>query len=143
MANGYAYDGGGPVTDTGGISADLISLALASVDRGMDYGRNKYGLTSGGSGSGAPPPAQNGDAFPDGWNGNPNWGSDFRRRDDIEDRRGDAQATMGDTSRTKFDDVADRARETWASYTNPMSQQLGINDVGSQGAIPDQEEGQQ
>lgn len=106
--------------------ADAVNAALNTVRSALDYGRQKYGLTQG----------KGQDEEPAKFT--PYEG--MRQSDNIEDRRGDTGApTTGDTSRTKFDDVVDRGREFVNGY-NPMSQSLGIGDVATKGAIPDEQE---
>jgi hypothetical protein len=50
----YAFDDGGSMPDdqSGQGGDDLVSLALASVDSALDYGRNKYGLSGSGNDEG-------------------------------------------------------------------------------------------
>lgn len=122
----------GPSVTPGGAGAnphgDVVNTALSTVQDALNYGRQKYGLDGKNTTD---------EATPD-----PRYDS-MRHSPDIEDRRSDTGApTMGDTSRIKLDDVVDRGREFIAGF-NPMSQQAGVNDIGTaHGAIPEEEGGE-
>lgn len=130
-----------------------VALALGTVDQGLDYGRQKFGLSNGNGPEdpqgmlGAP---ETGKSMPSNWN-TPGGGHDysnFRRADeDIEDRRENdptknqpEPGVLGKAA-AMASDFGERAMRSGKSevqrVTNPMSKALGINDISNNGAMPE------
>lgn len=141
-----SFDDGGAVPEdgsgdaSGGGSSDIIALALSSVDKALQYGRQKYGLGQ----SDNTAPLQDGSNY----QGGHDYGN-LHQSPDIEDRRNASptltalEAPISNTVGSAYS-LYDRAKNAMGYGEQPdpndqMANELGAQDVGK-GAIPDEEE---
>ncbi len=165
-APGASFADGGDVGDDGALPRDntgmqqSINQAIATVDNALSYGRKLHGLPDTGglpATGGAVPDEQSGE-FPQNWRGAGHDYSDFRPKQEIEDRRNDpAYSEPTDfmsQAKDKFDTTMGNLKSGYDDATfspNQMSRDAGIGDIDvsgdnqqptaeAAGAIPDQEE---
>lgn len=129
--------------DSAGDWQSMINDAISTVNNALSYGYQLHGLTTPNSGL---PAGQNDTAAGSAGAASPKY-QDFNKSPDVEDRRNNPPMSGVSQAVNNFEgkayNLAQRAIPLSDQSDNPLSQDAGINDVGSdqqQGAIPDEEQ---